>query len=121
MTVQTTTLTAIESAGVTTLSNRALFIAVGTGTSTASSTQTTLDVEVLRETVFNTIAATSSYTVSMYLDVTEANGNIIGEIGTFNSSSSGTMVSRNLTTTQSKTSSKEFYYDLAFNLTATNN
>ena len=54
MTVQTTILNAIESAAVTTLSSSITHIAVGTGTTTPSVTNTQLTNEVYRESVFTT-------------------------------------------------------------------
>lgn len=120
MTVQTSILTSLETGAVTTLSSSISHIAVGTGTSTPTVTQTQLDGETYREAIFTTSTTANTYTTSLFLDVTEGNGDLIGEIGAFNSSSGATMVSRNLTTQSTKTSSKEFYYDIKYTINATN-
>ena len=121
MTVQTTILNAIESGAITTISSYTTHIAVGTGTSTPLVSQTTLDSEVLRENVFSTESpANNKLLVSMFLDTTEANGNTIGELGIFNASSGGTMVSRNKTNSLAKDSSTEVYYEVEYEVNASN-
>jgi len=121
MTIQTAILTDIETSAVTTLSNNVSYIGVGTGTSTAVVTDTQLDGETYREAIFTSASTANIFTTALYLDVTENNGNSIGEIGAFTSSSGVIMVSRNLTTVSTKTTSKEFYYDIKYTINATNN
>lgn len=119
MTVQTVMLTTIETAAVNTLASSISHIGVGTGTSTPIVTQTQLDAETIREEIFTSATTVNTFTSALYLDVTENNGEVVREIGVFNSSSGATMVSRNLTTVSTKTSSKEFYYDVKYTITAT--
>lgn len=121
MTIQTAILTAIETGAVVTISTYVTHIGVGTGTSTPAITQTQLDAETYREAVFATASTANTFTTSLYLDVTENLSNTVSEIGVFNASSSGTMVSRNNTTSVYKTSSKELYYDIKYTISATNN
>lgn len=120
MTIQTAMLTTLESGAVITLSSSISHIGVGTGNSTATVTQTQLDAETYRESIFTTASTLNTFTTALYLDVTENNGEVVREIGVFNSSSGATMVSRNLTTVSTKTSSKEFYYDVKYTVTSTN-
>ena len=120
MTVQQTTLTTLETGAVTTLSGLITHIAVGTGTSTAVVTQTQLDGETYREAIFATDSTSNTFTTSLFLDVTENIGEVVAEIGAFTSSSGATMVSRDNTIVSTKTSSKEFFYDLKYEISATN-
>jgi len=120
MTIQQTILTTLETGAVTTLSGLVSHMAVGTGTTTPSITQTQLDGETYREAIFTSATTVNTFTTSLFLDVTENNTNVIGEIGAFTSSSGATMVSRNLTILSTKTSSKEFYYDVKIEINATN-
>ena len=121
MTLQTNILATIETGAVTILSSEVSHLAVGDGTSTPLVSQTALDNETYRDAIFNTATTANTYTTSLYLDVTEANGSSIAEIGAFDSSSGATMISRNLTNVAAKTSSKEFYYDVKFEVEALNN
>lgn len=120
MTVQTAMLTTMETAAVVTLSASISYIGVGTGTTAPVVTQTQLVGETYREALFIEATTANTYTTSLFLDVTENNGEVVAEIGAFNSSSGATMVSRNNTTVSTKTSSKEFYYDIKFQVTSTN-
>lgn len=119
MTIQTEMLTTLETGAVTVLSASISHIGVGTGSSTVTVTQTQLDAETIREEIFTSATTVNTFTSALYLDVTENNGEVVREIGVFNSSSGATMVSRNLTTVSTKTSSKEFYYDVKYTITAT--
>ena len=120
MTIQQPMLSTMETSAVTSLSASISYIGVGTGTSTPVVTQTQLDGETYREVIFATDSSANTFTTSLFLDVTENNTNVVNEIGAFNSSSGPTMISRNRTTTSTKTSSKEFFYDIKYEINATN-
>ena len=120
MTIQNPILSLFESDCVSRLNSTISHIAVGSGTTSPLPEQTQLTTETHREEIFESNITANSFTTSVFLDVTENNGNIVNEIGSFNASSSGTMVSRNLTTSSEKTSSKEFYYDVKFTISAIN-
>lgn len=121
MVIQTSILTDIDTAAVGVLDDNILYLSVGTGTTTPDVTDTTLETEVYREAVFLKDTTSNTITSALFLDVTEAVGSTITEIGAFNSSSGGTMVSRNLTTSNEKTSSKEFYFDIKYTVNTLNN
>jgi len=121
MVVQNTILTQLETAAITSISNTITHVAVGSGTTTPDATQTQLVSEDYREALFTSSSTPNTFTTALYLDVTENNTNTVAEIGAFNSSSGGTMVSRNLTTPATKTSSKEMYFDIKYTVDAINN
>lgn len=68
--------------------------AIGTGTTAVTSTQTTLETEILIDTITQTAADTAKLTVRYFLGTADANGSTVSEAGIFNSSSAGTMYAR---------------------------
>ncbi len=94
-------------------------IAVGTGTGTPASTDTALGTEVLRKAIQESSSTTSTVTLSLWLATTEANGNSLTEVGSFNAASGGTMWQRDTFTAFAKTSSKEMWVDVVFEVSAT--
>ncbi|NCC41817.1 MAG: hypothetical protein EOM21_20865, partial [Gammaproteobacteria bacterium] len=89
MTLQISTLTEFENACIDVLNANITHIAIGTGTSTPIISQTTLDTETYREAIFESSSTSNTFTTSIFLDVTEAIGDTITEIGAFNSNSGG--------------------------------
>lgn len=89
-------------------------MAVGTGTTTPTASDTTLVTEVLRKArqqyLENDTTATSI--VSMRINTSEANGSTLTEVGGFDAASSGTMRFRLLLTSTAKTSSVEMWIDV---------
>ena len=121
MGAQTTILNAIKTGAITTLQSYVTHIAMGDDNTPINVSDTALQSEVYREAVLSPITTISNtLSTSVFLDVTEGNGNTFREIGVFNASSSGTMVSRNLTTVKEKTSNKEFYYEIKYTINASN-
>jgi hypothetical protein len=81
-------------------------LAVGTGTTAANASDTTLETEVLRKAVEKEEKATAGVIeYSVNIDSTEANGNNLSEIGIFNASSGGVMSIRRTHLAYQKTSS----------------
>jgi len=74
------------------------YIAVGTNSTTPTSGDTLLGGETFRSTIdsVDTTSQVKEVTVTMLIDTTEANGATFYETGTFNASSGGTMVHRNV-------------------------
>jgi len=85
--------------------------ATGTGTTAPTTIDTTLQTEVRRE-AFNDSGDPSTFRkfTEVYLDSTEANGNILAEYGLFNAGAAGTMLLRHTHTTFSKTVASEVLY-----------
>ena len=82
---------------------------VGTGTTTATTSDTDLEASVLTKDVslvtFNTTTHTA--TVKCYLTAGDANGNLLTEAGEFNTDSSPVMFDHDIFTGISKTDSDE--------------
>lgn len=79
-------------------------IAVGTGTTAATTGDTALETEVFRDDITSKLASGVTLTCKLYLDSTEANGNTLSEAGLFFDS---VMLDRAiLSPTISKTSTK---------------
>ena len=93
---------------------------VGSGTTTPSISDTTLDTETDREAAFSTIIGANFLSINLFLDTTENNGVNIAEAGIFNAISSGTMFNRNLTNVIAKTSSIEVFVEDKFILSIVN-
>ena len=94
------------------ISDDFLYVAVGTDNTTPSSSDTSLGNEVLRKARQETTSGTDYRIVSMWVNSTEANGNSLKEVGTFNQSSGGSMWTRNTFTSLSKTDSMEVWIDV---------
>lgn len=91
-------------------------IAVGTGTTDPTVSDTALESEVLRKARQEATKniGSGTVTVSMWIASTEANGNTLSEVGTFDSASGGNMFSRDTFTGLNKTSSIEVWIDIEF-------
>ncbi len=96
-------------------------IAIGSGTTTPSISDTALTTETLRKPFQETTGPTSGvYTMSMRIAPSEANGTNIEEIGVFDDSSSGNNALHKLTTSYAKTNTKEVWIDIQVTITAAN-
>jgi len=92
-------------------------IAVGTGDTTPTSSDTALETEVFRDSVDNIDTSVSNaVTVTLDLLTTEANGNTLTETGIFNDPSAGTMWTRNTFTSINKTSDINLFLDTTFTI-----
>ena len=86
-------------------------MAVGTGTASEDATDTVLGTETIRKAhvaKIQTAVGTTKYTMSLLS--TDANGNSLAEVGIFNASSSGDMLSRQVHAAFSKTASFSVKY-----------
>ena len=86
-------------------------MAVGSGNTTPSVSDTTLVSEDLRESFFSESVIASEHISTMFLDTTENNSNTIAEMGLFTASSGGDMYVRSLTNSISKTSTIEVFIE----------
>ena len=113
MTVQSTILDNIKTAA---LGEFDIFthIAFGDDNTTPSASNTTLNNEVLRKTLEDSIknTGTGTYLFEMRVALTEADGETIREIGIFNQATGGTMGTHNLTQEVAKTNDKEVVIDV---------
>ena len=89
----------------------ATHVAVGTGTTGAVDSDTTLQTEVFRGAVTKITKNSSFLDIFYYLPSTAANGSTLTEAGIFNASSGGSMFARAIYTGISKTSSIAVTYD----------
>lgn len=101
------------------ISTNFAYIGFGTGTTSFSPSDTALESEVIRKARQEiTESGGDTTTVSGYLSLAEANGNTIGEVGTFDLSSNGSMQVRFvLNTPIEKTPNKEFWFDISMKRT----
>lgn len=86
--------------------------AIGTGTTTPTSADTTLETEVFRKSTQETSSGTDTKTISSWIASTEANGNDITEFGFLNAGAGGTLWNRNIFSAKSKTSDIELWFDV---------
>ena len=88
-------------------------IAIGTGTTSPKATDTALETEVLRKAISaKSKPATGQVLFEITVGTTEANGYNLTEVGLFNSSSGGTMVSRVVHPAINKTSDFSLKYQI---------
>ena len=92
------------------------YLAVGTGTTSPSQSDTALESETLRKSrqEYERDDANGKFTVSMWVSTLEANGNDLGEAGVFQQSSGGIMYARETFTPITKTSDIEIWIDFEF-------
>ena len=95
-------------------------LAVGTGNTVVSTSDTALDTEVFRDTVTSTDTTTDAQIIYKYfLPSGSANGNTLAEAGIFNAGAAGTMLARVvLASTIVKTSSIAVTFTWTITLTA---
>ena len=94
------------------IDSEATHVAVGTDNTTPTSSDTTLGSEVLRKARQDYTEGTSDVVVSLWISSLEANGNDLKEVGIFNASSGGTLLTRETFTTISKSSNTELWIDI---------
>lgn len=81
-------------------------LAIGTGSTAATVTDTTLGAEVDRNALSSSSASAGVVTYKAFFSKSEANGNTIAEVGLFDAASSGNMFCRSvLSSTVAKTAS----------------
>ena len=94
-------------------------IAIGTGTTTPASTDTALETEVLRKTIQESSTSGSTVTLSFWAATSEGNSNSFTEVGSFNAGATGDMIERDLFTAFAKTTEKELWIDVVFEVSTT--
>lgn len=94
----------------------ALYVAIGTGTTTPTSADTTLETEVVRNARQEYTENTSNVIISAYFTSGQANGSNITESGVLDAASSGTLLSRDTSTAISKTASIELWIDTQYDI-----
>ena len=82
-------------------------IALGTGTTAATSADTTLETEVERKAASKNKSGTDTVAYASTLSVAEGNGNTLTEVGAINAASAGTLANRQLFPGFSKTAQYE--------------
>jgi len=88
-------------------------IAIGTGTTSPLATDTALEAEVLRKAISaKSKPSTGQVLFEIEVGTTEANGYDLTEVGLFNDSTAGTMVSRVVHPAISKTSDFSLKYQI---------
>jgi len=95
------------------------YIAVGDDDTTPTAADTALGNEQFRSAVDDTdTSGTGKVIHSLRIATTENNGNDVDEVGAFDASSSGNMLSRDTITTIAKTSDIQIYLDLEYEIQA---
>ena len=96
----------------------------GTGTTTASSTQTALVSEQYRSLIVSSVKTVASgiYDIELRLPITQMNTQTLTELGLFNASSGGTMYGRMvLNSSISKSSDDEYVFSVRIKILTSNN
>ena len=106
---------------VTELASNITHIAVGDDNTAPTTSDTALGNETYREALFDPITTTPvSVSATMFMDVTENNGNDIKETGTFNAGAGGTMYNRALTNVIAKDATNEVFIEINFLFSSVN-
>ena len=92
--------------------SRSTYLAVGTGTTTATVNDTTLETETERNARQEYTLGTSDVTVSLFLSSAEGNGDDLTEVGALDASSSGNLMMRTTFPVIGKTSAKDVWIDV---------
>lgn len=94
--------------------------AAGTDNTTPAASDTALGGEVFRDAIdeFDD-AVTDEITASLRILTTEANGNTLAEVGWFNASTAGTLLTRNTITSIAKTNDIQLFLDTSIQITVT--
>ena len=92
------------------------YLAVGTGTTAPSSSDTALGNEVLRKARQEYVRddTNKKFTVSMWISTLEANGNDLTEVGVLDTNSGGNLFTREIFDAISKTSDIEIWIDVEY-------
>lgn len=101
--------------------SNALYVGVGTDSTTPTSSDTSLGAEVVRNPRQDYTENTSSVTISSYFTSTQANGTTLAEVGVFDSSTSGKMLSRDIYSDIVKVNKIEVWIDILYNINVTIN
>lgn len=110
MVVTNVIMNSVKASSLTELETNFTHIAVGSGTTTPTVSDTALVSEDLREPILGSaIKTTNDLTVEMFIDLTENNGNTIAEAGVFNAASGPTMYARNLVLSIAKNNLTEVF------------
>jgi len=91
-------------------------LAIGSGTTSASSGQTALVSEQRRDTFTSEVISTDRITWQYLLPSTDLNGTTFGEAGVFNAASAGTMLNRYTYPPFTKTSGIQALYTVALTI-----
>ena len=112
MTNTTVFLDAVKESIKTFTLTKSTYMAVGTGTTTATVNDTTLETETERNARQEYTLGTSDVTVSLFLSSAEGNGDDLTEVGALDASSSGNLMMRTTFPVISKTSAKDVWIDV---------
>lgn len=108
----TTFFTAVKTNIQALVLTKATHIAAGTGSTTPTPADTTLDTETLRNARQDDSTGTSDVVVSLFISSVQGNGTSLVEVGAFDDASSGDMMNRALITLVGKTASIEVWVDI---------
>ena len=91
---------------------RSTYLAIGSGTTTPTTTDTTLDVEELRKARQEYTQGVSDVVVSLFVGSTEGNGTSYTEVGVFDAASSGNLMMRQTYPSIAKTTAIDIWVDV---------
>ena len=120
MVITTPLLNAVLAGAVTSINTDATHIAVSTDNTTPTVSDTSLGGTELREAVFESNTTANSVSKSIFLDVTEFNGNTILKTGMYDAPSGGNLLSSSLTNTIPKDSNKEVFVEVTTTVNVVN-
>ena len=118
--ITNTFIASLKSDALTYTGTQMTHAAFGSGTTTPSSSDTTLEGEFSRLAATEVTVAATKVTMSGFLGSGTANGNTIAKVGSFNSGTVGDMATQFLlTSTIAKTTDKEVWVDQDITITVT--
>jgi len=112
MTNTTVFLDAVKESIKTFTLTKSTYMAVGTGTTTATAGDTALETETVRNAIIESTTGTSDVTVSLLITSAQGNGTDLTEVGAFDASSSGNLMMRATYPAITKTASVDVWIDV---------
>ena len=103
------------------IDSTSLYLAVGTGTTPVSASDTTLETETGRYARQDHSTTSDTVTISGYITATQENGNTLTEVGVLTAAVAGTLYSHDLYTAIVKSNSIEIWFDTTYTIDVTLN
>jgi len=91
---------------------RSTYIAAGTGTTTPTAADTTLETETVRKARQEYTEGVSDVVVSLFLGTADANGDVLTETGALDASSSGNLMNHASITAITKNAATDVWIDI---------
>ena len=92
--------------------SRSTYIAAGTGTSATTAADTALETETVRKARQEYTEGTSDVVVSLFLGTSDANADVLTEVGALDAASVGNLMNHSLITAITKAADTDIWIDI---------